>query len=360
MSALPLSFLLQHLAQPERVRALDETGWGRLIAQARAANLLGTLAQRMGDAGIHAAPAPERHLEGARQLAARQRLSVAWEAQLLQRTLGGLGVPVLLLKGAAYVLGNYPASEARMFGDIDILVSRTALGQVESTLMLAGWVSAKQEAYDQHYYREWMHELPPMVQVRRGTVLDVHHSLLPLTGRLHPRPEALIARARALPDLPGLSVPAPEDLVIHSLVHLAHEGEQHHGLRDLCDVDRLLRHFARTEPDFWIRLLQACAEHGVAEPVLLGLQLLQRSWQTPLPQDFVSALSERAGGPAPERLLRRFERAMHALQSAGALDRWAQWRLYVRAHALRMPPGMLLRHLTIKAWMGLRRESDSD
>ena len=360
MGPLALSFLLQHLALPELARQLDESGWGRLIAQARAANLLGTLAQRMGAAGVHAPSAPERHLEGARQLAARQRLSVGWEAQLLQRTLGKLDVPVLLLKGAAYVLGAYPASEARMFGDIDILVPRSALGQVESTLMLAGWVSAKQQAYDQRYYREWMHELPPMVQVRRGTVLDVHHSLLPLTGRLHPRPEALIARARPVPGLAGLWVPAPEDLVIHSLVHLTHEGELHHGLRDLCDVDRLLRHFAQAEPDFWSRLLSACAEHGVAEPVLLGLHLLRRSWHTPLPQTVLDELANQAGGAPAERLLRRFERAMHALQGAGPVDRWAQWRLYVRAHALRMPMGMLLRHLTIKAWMGLRREPEPD
>ena len=38
-------------------------------------------------------------------------------------------------------------------------------------------------AYDQRYYREWMHELPPLLHVRRQTALDVHHAIAPETAR---------------------------------------------------------------------------------------------------------------------------------------------------------------------------------
>jgi len=37
-------------------------------------------------------------------------------------------------------------------------VSKTQIGAAEAALMLDGWVSGQRSAYDQRYYREWMHE----------------------------------------------------------------------------------------------------------------------------------------------------------------------------------------------------------
>lgn len=339
---------------------MDLAGWSRLIALARACNLLGTLAERLQRAGVQAPPAPERHLQGARQLAARQRLSVQWEAAQLQRVLGGIRQPVMLLKGAAYVVGDYPASEGRMFGDIDVLVPREALGDVELKLMLNAWVSVKTEAYDQRYYREWMHELPPMSHLHRDTVIDVHHTLLPPTGRHHADASALLARSRPAPGLPALRLPAPEDLVIHSLLHLVHEGELHHGLRDLCDVDRLLRELPSREPDFWSRFERAALDQGLAAPLLLGLSLLQREYATPLPELMHRRLQAAAGGLPSAGLLAVYHRAMHAVapHAQNTATRMAAFVLYVRAHALRMPAGLLIRHLATKAWMGWRRRQE--
>ncbi len=352
------ALLLAVLADPASAGRLALADWSQLIALARAANLLGTLAERLAKAGVQAPPAPERHLQGALQLALRQRLSVRWEAEQLQRALGGLGVPVLLLKGAAYVVGDFPAGEGRMFGDIDILVPRAAIGDVEMQLMLCGWVSAKAEAYDQRYYREWMHELPPMTHLHRGTVIDVHHTLLPPTGRHHADVDALLARSRPAPGLPALRLPAPEDLVIHSLLHLVHEGELHHGLRDLCDVDRLLRRFALQEPDFWARFEQAALSQGLAAPLLLGLGLLRQAFATPLPDALLARLQGAAGRGPSARLLAVYHRAMHAV-APGAQAGLAGWLLYVRSHALRMPLGLLLRHLLTKAWMRQRQRDET-
>lgn len=350
--------LLAVLADPQRARALDEAGWSQLITLARCANLLSTLAERLRNQGLQAPAAPERHLQGALQLAARQRLSVRWEAEQLQQALGALGEPVLLLKGAAYVIGDEPAGEGRMFGDIDILVPRAAIGDVEMQLMLHGWVSAKADDYDQRYYRDWMHELPPMSHLRRGTVIDVHHTLLPPTGRHHADVPALLARARTAPGLPALRVPAPEDLVIHSLLHLVHEGELHHGLRDLCDVDHLLRAYPDRDPEFWERLAQAVLSQGLAAPVLLGLSLLQREFATPLPQALLDRLTQAARRPPARWLLAAYHRAMHAV-APGAQAAVSVFALYVRSHALRMPLGLLLRHLLTKAWMRWRQREEA-
>lgn len=136
--------------------------------------------------------------------------------------------------------------------------------------MLNGWIGAKSDPYDQRYYREWMHELPPMSHVRRGTVLDVHHNILPLTARNAPDPAAIIARSQPLPGSPALRTPCPEDLLVHCLTHLMHEGELHNGLRDLHDADQMLRSFAPVA-GFWERLQAVAAGNDLAGPVALGV-----------------------------------------------------------------------------------------
>lgn len=356
--ARPADALLAALAEPRALAALDAAGWSRLVAQARASNLLGALAAGCRRVALEP-PAPvRRHLDGALHVARRQRMSVGWEVHELQAALGMLGVPVVLLKGAAYVMAGHPIGAGRTFGDIDVLVPRDALDAVERRLMIAGWASAKADAYDQRYYREWMHELPPMQHIRRRTVIDVHHTILPLTARHAPDPARLIARARPLDGLPAMHVPAPEDLLAHSLTHLMHEGELNNGLRDLHDIDEMGRHFG-AEPAFWPRFAEAVVAHDLAAPVACGLHLAQRWFETPVPESTLATLAA-AGGPPPRWLEPVYRRAVRPKRADGGhwADAFAREWVYVRAHALRMPPGLLARHLAIKAWRGWRGEAE--
>jgi hypothetical protein len=356
----PMTFdraeLLRTLREPQRAASLDPAGWSGLVATARDANLLGALAAGLDAAGVPPCAAAQRHLEGTRRLGERQHLSVRWEAHQLQAALGGLGIPVVLLKGSAYVMAYPEVARGRIFGDLDILVPRAALGDVESRLMLHGWASAKADPYDQRYYRDWMHELPPMAHVRRGTVLDVHHNILPLTARNAPDPAAIIARSQPLPGLPALRIPCPEDLVIHSLTHLMHEGELHNGLRDLHDVDVMLRAFG-SQPRFGERLLQIAAFNDLAGPVALGLRLATQLFGTPLPtEDLLWSLQRSRSLATPWlRWQSIYESALLEPFASGASARagLARQLIYLRAHALRMPLPLLARHLAIKAWKGL-------
>jgi len=350
--------LLQALREPQRTQALDIADWSELIATARDANLLGALAKRLEAAGVQPCAQAQRHLEGMRRMGERQHLSIRWEAHQLQSALGALGIPVVLLKGSAYVMGYPDIGRGRLFGDVDILVPKEALGDVESRLMLYGWVGAKSDPYDQRYYREWMHELPPMSHVRRGTVLDVHHNILPLTARNAPDPGAIIARSQPLPDLPALRIPCPEDLLVHSLTHLMHEGELQNGLRDLHDADQMLRSFSQA-PGFWQRLQAVAAGNDLAGPVALGLRLAARLFGTPLPAALVEDLeASLQPSRAWSRWLPTYEAALLApfTGAAGLRAAWARQRIYVRSHSLRMPAGLLIRHLARKAWMRRRTE----
>jgi hypothetical protein len=257
---------------------------------------------------------------------------------------------VLLLKGAAYAIADLPPAAGRLFGDIDILVPHPQLGQVEAALMLAGWHTQKQDDYDQRYYRRWMHELPPMTHIRRGTVLDVHHNLLPETARIRTQAAPILAAAQALADPPGLSIPANTDLVLHSACHLFHEGEWGHGLRDLVDLDALLRAFA-TEPTFWSTLLARAKLLNLGRPLYYALDCCQRWLHTPIPANVIPNCPHRP--PAWQRAIMRnlFDAGLGSAHRSchGRFPKMATFALYIRGHYLRMPWHLLLPHLLHQA-----------
>ncbi len=352
--------LLALFSRPAGAERLSAADWSDIVATARNANLLGKLATSLEQAAQRAPEAPQRHLTGAAMLSARQRQSVIWEAHQINDALAPLGTPVVLLKGAAYAMAGHAAADGRLFGDIDLLVERDALGTVERQLMGHGWTPMKTDAYDQRYYRQWMHEIPPLVHARRGTVIDVHHTILPLTARHHPAPERIFRHAKVIPGLSHLMRPAPEDLIVHSLCHLAHEGEVDNLLRDLHDIASLLREQA-ADPQFQARLEGAAAEHDLLEPCALGLALAARYFGCDVTRRAADSVAARGGRGCEAALLALYEAALHPSPTGEA--RWtthiARTRIYLRSHRLRMPPLMLFRHLSRKAWRRLTTRPES-
>jgi hypothetical protein len=229
------------------------------------------------------------------------------------------------------------------------------LDAVENALNIRGWSTTHHNAYDQRYYREWMHELPPLRHNTRMTVLDVHHAILPLTARLKPASAKLLAASRPLAGHDRLRVLCPADMVLHSATHLFHNEELSHGLRDLTDLDILLRHFG-PEPGFWEELPHRAAELDLSRPLYYGLRFASHFLGTPVP----SEAHHRADTGRPPRITGRLMEALYdralrpvAARDAGAITLLARDALYVRAHWLRMPPLLLIRHLGTKAF---RRE----
>jgi hypothetical protein len=348
--------LLDVLVQPENMAELSLERWDILIRQARKAGLLSRLALMAEERGRtdNLPLVVRRHFAGAITAAARQRQAVAWEARKLDQALSREGIPAVLLKGAAYVMADLPPAKGRLFGDIDILVPKESLGRTESTLMLHGWVSSHHSAYDQRYYRRWMHELPPMTHMRRNSNLDVHHNLLPETARLRTRPDLVIAASQPIADCQSLCIPCLEDLILHSATHLFHEGEWEHALRDLVDIDALLRH-GMERNDWWERLFQRSQELGLVKPLALALRYSAMLLKTPVPDDSLAAAA-RTTGFAPKALmdatfLRGFGSPHPSCRLPGSA--LAKVFLYVRSHALRMPMHLLLPHLAYKAWTGV-------
>ncbi len=350
------TLLLHALRAPAAPLVLAPAQWDRLIRAARKAGLLARLHHVLDAAGLLATvPAqPLAHLAWADLTARGHAHRVQGEVAAIRAALPD--EELILLKGAAYTMAALPAASGRVFSDIDILLPPNRLVEAENALMAAGWVATHHDAYDQRYYRQWMHELPPLQHIRRDTVIDVHHAILPQTMAVHPDPARLRAAAVPVPGHPELRMLAPCDMVLHSAAHLFYDGEMTHALRDLSDLDVLLRHFAQ-QPGFWNRLTERAGELSLTRVLFYALRYAHRLLHTPVPEAAFAAAA--MGSPTPLLLRLMDHLFLHALQSdlPSRTDRAAPAALmclYVRANWLRMPPLMLARHLFHKAFLSPR------
>ena len=352
--------LIEVLRAPARMATLTLPEWELLLRQALAANLTASLYCLADEHGVLASmPAqPRRHLEWAGALMRRHADGVRWEVARIGAALAKLDVPLILLKGAAYALAGLPPAQGRLFSDIDILLPKQSIPEAEAALMLGGWMSQHHDAYDQRYYRVWMHEIPPMQHVQRGSVIDVHHAILPLTAAVRPDPDLLRAAAVALPGQRAIKVLAPGDMVLHSATHLFYDGQFDKGLRDLLDLHRLLCHFGAV-PGFWEALPGRAAQLQLGRPLFYALRYAACLLGTPVPPAVTAALAAAAPGRAQLALMDAlFLRALLPVHQscATALTPLAHGLLYLRGNWLRMPPLMLARHLLHKAFISGKKE----
>jgi hypothetical protein len=341
------------LADTAALAGVSNERLSRLVQQGRRTGLLGRIATQAKARGYPPdwPPAMTAHLEAALRVCQAQQAEIRRETSFISQALSGLGAPIVLLKGAAYVMAGLPAADGRVFGDIDIMVPKEVIVEAESLLMMNGWLSTHQTAYDQRYYRQWMHELPPLQHVHRGTALDVHHAILPETARLRPSSRLLFERAVPLVGWPHLHVLAPEDMVLHSMTHLFMNDDMRYALRDLSDLDLLLRHFG-TREGFWPGLVARAQALDLRRPLHYGLRQTQRVLQTPM--DLQALSHTKSFGPAgvlQPLMSAIWQEALQAPhpEDQGLAARAAMFSLYLRGHWLRMPPLMLARHLATKA-----------
>lgn len=352
-SRVATNLVLAALRQPEMTRTLGLADWDLLVRQARRAFVLARLATRLADLDLLGpVPAQARlHLEAACGMALQDQQVARWEVDRIRRALAPTGVPLTLLKGAAYLMAELPIARGRRFSDIDILVPKTALTQVEAALRQHGWHVAKLDPYDQRYYRRWMHELPPLQHRQRWTIVDVHHTILPESGRLHPDPRRLLETARSL-DGSGVRVLAPAHLILHSAAHLFQDGDMQGDLGNLLDLDGLLRHHGARD-GFWRELATEAERLQLGRPLFYAFRYTAKLLDTPIPAEAVAG----AGGGRPAwPLLAVMDRLVplalvpeHPDHPERAVD-VSRSLLYARSHWLRMPPLLLARHLLRKSF----------
>jgi putative nucleotidyltransferase-like protein len=347
--------LLELMREPRSCIDLTLREWEIVIAQGRSAGLLGSLGLLLQDRGVlkRVPSVVRRHLESVMCIHRKQCEGLDYETQWLRRSMDDIGEKLLLLKGAAYILAGLPAGSGRLVSDIDVLVRKSSLQSVEAVLSKYGWDAGDTDPYNERYYRKWMHEIPPMTHRRRRSVLDVHHTILPPTADEKLDPDKLFDELWEV--RPGIYVLSPLDMVLHSATHLFHEGDFAHGLRDLLDLDRLMRHFAAADHGFWEKLVARGREMGMTNSLRYALRYSRMLLGTPSKGAAVDTLvADKAQFPSTVIMDFLFLRAFLPDHPSCALPltSFARFCLYIRSHYLRMPLYLLLPHLARKAWMG--------
>jgi hypothetical protein len=352
------NLLLHALSHPDCLQHLSLRDWDQLLPLVRKAGVMGRIYFQLADRGqLECIPPPVLpHLEAAAIIAIEHERMLRWEVNRIQRALIDTTISTVLLKGAAYVLADLPCARGRMVADVDFMVPKDKLTRVEQALRSQGWEPVKLDEYDQSYYRRWMHELPPLRHRLRGTVVDVHHTILPETSRLKPNPALLLMNAQTIGN-GRLQVLAPADMVLHAAAHTFHDGELSHSLRDLVDLHALLCHFGTTV-NFWEDLLSRARILDLERPLFYTLRYTRRLLGTPVP-DPIMAASQDLAPLWPVRMLmdRLVNQTLSAQQASGPGTAVAGWLLYLRSHWLRMPPLLLTRHLLRKAGKRLQYRS---
>lgn len=340
---MPLSSsLLEAIVRPSGVQHITGEEWSSIILHARRTQTLGQLtAQLTASGGLGEIPtAVSRHLALSRITAQRRAEAAQWEIGVIRRAISA-DTPVVLLKGCAYLLAKDANAEGRFFSDIDVLVPRSALGKAEAALTGAGWMPSQVEAYDRRYYREWSHEVPPMEHVRRHTVVDLHHAIIPPVSRYSVPTELLLASMEEVDT--GIYVLGTAERVIHCAIHLIQEGEASKVFRDLYDLHLLLeQHF----PDSSKRAELYSRAHrlGLRRFVVAAVRAADSVFNTKLATDaanswLASCLLAAAAGSAPGA---ENQFSAHASRIA----------LLAHSHWMKMPLSILIPHLFRKTMLG--------
>jgi len=343
---------LASLRQPELALAWPLAEWQRVVPLARRTRLLARLAEGLSDRGLldQVPLQPRRHLLADQCLSRWRMLQLRWTLAHVESALAGAPYPTVLLKGTAYLAQGLPIAAGRLPSDLDLLVPRAHLEDAQARLFAADWAEQPMDAHDRKYYHDWSHEVPPMTHPQTQVELDLHHNILPPVA--HVPIDAALLLADCVPSgWPHWQVLSPVDQVLHSAAHLFFDADLRDRLRDLVDLDGLLRHFPAQWPgnEFWTVLCARADQLGLQEPLALALHFCQRWLSTPVPAPVV-AHGRRVG---PGHLQRAWLLpALATAMAPGDTSMLPGWRvsvsarlLQMRYHLRRMPLEMLVPHL---------------
>jgi hypothetical protein len=344
------------LSDPGAIVAMDAADLDLTIRVARRARLLGNVAVLLQDAGLldSVEEAARDQFQSALVLAESRASLALWELDRIAWAMSDYeDIRCIAMKGCAYLLLNLPNAPGRIFADVDLMLPESDLAGVEEFMNQHGWKSRTITAYDQNYYRNGTHELPPIMHVEREVEIDLHHNILPRTARLKPDAEKLLAGAK---EVAGsyYSVLADEDIVLHAMTHLMFNDEMADKLRDLVDIRGLCEHFSSIDPGFWPRLISRAEEQNLQRAMFYSLRYMAKLPGTPIPDDVIDTAS-RWGPPSPllwlmDRLVPRALYPPHP-DCPSRLIAVSRWMLFVRSHWIRMPPWLLVYHLSYKFWV---------
>jgi hypothetical protein len=216
--------------------------WADMLPRFRAAGLLAHFGERLKLAGVATAgfpPAVQRQLAATASSAWVRARSARWECGELALLFAGSPVPMMLLKGASYLLTGALPGKGRFLSDLDLLVPRAAMPMVAERLAAGDWVPASAATPEAEYFEHWLHQLPAYQHRVRHAMLDLHHTVIARWGGHVVDTGALFAAA--VPTGVGqLLAPSPLDRCLIVAAHFVRSDAASGAFRDLLDLDALI------------------------------------------------------------------------------------------------------------------------
>ena len=351
-----MNLLNQLLRDPAVIRRWEAENWNRFLPLVRRAGLLGRCYHLFEQHDLlDVVPGRLRdQMLGALAQTRYVQVQALRELRQVGRVLEQEGIQTMALKGVAYLAASLPPHRWRSLSDIDLLVREQDIDRAEQALKRSGWgPSGEFDNYDQHYYRDWMHEVPPLRHHSRETEVDMHHNLAPPVSRIRIDAALLWDGSIALgePDGRPVRILGEADMLLHNAVHLFMNDELRGGLRDVVDFRDLFEHFVQRDPRFERRLLARARELGCGRPLYYAVSTAQRLVGLAPSAGFLGEVERDAPAYPIAPLMAWLIEQVLAPRRLGSLrSAFAGGVLYVRSHWVRMPPGMLLRHLLHKGF----------
>ena len=354
MKKLDLNQFITLIAEPQKTQLLSASDWEILLWILDTARLEAWLFAQIKQHSTSCIlpPTVVSRLTSATIYAERQQQQVRFECQTIASLLAEKQIEPLFLKGAAYVISSQFYSAGRVCSDIDALVQHNDLETSERHLKMNMWLSQEVDDYDDKYYREYAHEIPPMMQSERGTVLDLHHNLfLPVSGRAPNISQFWALRTR---NENGLSTLKPAAALVHSMIHLLMNEEVTYGLRDCLDMQSIID--THNSESFWLEVSTLVVDNDFTHEYQLLLLLLDSLFGRETVKQQI--LAQQITADTKTRFwLWCYRKAVmpdHP-QLCNPYAGVARAAVYCRGHSQKMPLATLLKHSTVKLYKAVRK-----
>lgn len=352
MDNINVSLVIDLYKKPLKTKALSLSQWQKIILVLRHHQLLARYYQRFVQTGVFDF-LPEycrHHFINGDVIAQNQKIQVEFEAKELVDALKGRVEYLIFLKGAGYSLSDHPVGNGRVYSDIDVLVDKPSIVNVERQLLHHGWMPESVSDYDDKYYRKWAHEIPPMRQSKRGTIIDIHHNIVPPISGRAPNVSALIEEVIHTND--GYAILTPAAMTLHSIVHLFFNEDMKNGYRDLIDIHMFMSKDA--DKNYWQTLLKLAQDTGFEYELFLACRYVTRIFDTEVPDYITVALAKCE--PRNIKLLDfMFTKVLTPVHpyASPSFFLMAEFFILVRGHFLKMPAHILIYHLISKGCISI-------
>jgi len=263
----------------EVLPALSEQDWEEVEAAAHAQGLTLLLHDRLVGAESSVPGAMQERLHSTFLKATARNMVMLHHASVMLEALRGRGLEVIVLKGLYLAEAVYPGIGLRIFDDIDLLLHRLDLPAALEVMRDLGYELSTW--YDPADPNCDIKHIPPLVKAD-APIVELHWAILEEEEPFTIDVEGMWARSVPV-EIAGVAVRglSVEDLILHLSLHLTYQHRLAAGVRNLYDIDAVIR---RGGVD-WAQLVAAAREWKAERVLWLTLRLLQEIAGTPLPAE---------------------------------------------------------------------------